>query len=162
MPVRAPDCVAGKRRAGPVVIHVIAEHSTLGGGQVPGVEVGAQGLIPPELIAELAASATLVPLVHPVDPCPSRTMRRRRRWLISCGAGITPAAGRDVIVRPPSAMWTIRSLRRRRADARIQPQMLLPNSPPGENVLGLAGETITRRHLDPDLTGRTHLRHHAR
>ncbi|OBJ07309.1 HNH endonuclease signature motif containing protein [Mycobacterium colombiense] len=65
------DCAAGKRRAaGPVVIHVIAEHSTVGDGQAPGVEVGAEGLIPPELIAELAASAKLVPLVHPGDAPP--------------------------------------------------------------------------------------------
>ena len=64
-------CTAEKRRAaGPVVIHVVAEHSTLGGGQAPAVEVGAEGLIPPELIAELAASATLVPLVHPLDSAP--------------------------------------------------------------------------------------------
>ncbi|OBH52419.1 HNH endonuclease signature motif containing protein [Mycobacterium sp. E2479] len=65
------NCTAGKRRAaGPVVIHVIAEDSTLGGGQAPGVEVGAEGLIPPELIAELAASAKLAPLVYPVDCAP--------------------------------------------------------------------------------------------
>ncbi|WP_231119920.1 HNH endonuclease signature motif containing protein [Mycobacterium colombiense] len=65
------DCAAGKRRAaGPVVIHVIAEHSTLDDGRSPGVEVGAEGLIPPELIAELAASAKLVPLEHPGDAPP--------------------------------------------------------------------------------------------
>ncbi|WP_406816089.1 HNH endonuclease signature motif containing protein [Mycobacterium sp. M23085] len=65
------DCAAGKRRAaGPVVVHVIAEQSTLGGGQAPGVEMGAGGLIPPELLAEVAASAKLVPLVHPGDAPP--------------------------------------------------------------------------------------------
>ena len=67
----SPGCTAGERRpAGPVVIHVIAEQSTLGGGQAPGVEVRAEGLIPPELIAELAASAKLVPLVHPAEAPP--------------------------------------------------------------------------------------------
>ncbi len=67
----SPGCTAGTRGApGPVVIHVIAERSTLDGGPGPGVEVGAEGLIPPELIAELAASARLVPLVHPVDSAP--------------------------------------------------------------------------------------------
>ncbi|MGV0041382.1 HNH endonuclease signature motif containing protein [Mycobacterium colombiense] len=65
------DCAAGKRPAsGPMVIHVIAEQATLDGGQAPGVEVGGEGLIPPELLAELAASARLAPLVHPTDAPP--------------------------------------------------------------------------------------------
>lgn len=65
------DCAAGKRRAAPVVIHVIAERGSLDGtGSVPGYELGAEGLIPPELIAELAASATLAPLMHPGDAQP--------------------------------------------------------------------------------------------
>ncbi|WP_369806155.1 hypothetical protein [Mycobacterium sp. E3251] len=35
--------------------------------------MGAEGLIPPELVAELAASAKLVPLIHPgAAPVPSR------------------------------------------------------------------------------------------
>jgi Domain of unknown function (DUF222) len=67
-----PDCAAGKRPAAtPVVIHVIAEPATVDGrGSVPASEVGADGLISPELVAELAASATLVPLVHPGDAPP--------------------------------------------------------------------------------------------
>ncbi|MGZ4576799.1 MAG: HNH endonuclease signature motif containing protein [Mycobacterium sp.] len=67
-----PDCAAGTRApAGPVVIHVIAEHATLDGrGTAPGCQLGAAGLIPPELIAELAASAKRVPLVHPGDAPP--------------------------------------------------------------------------------------------
>jgi hypothetical protein len=66
------DCAAGKRpAAGPVVIHVIAERASLDGrGTAPGSEVGADGLIAPELIKELAASATLVPLIHPADAAP--------------------------------------------------------------------------------------------
>ncbi|OBK45435.1 HNH endonuclease signature motif containing protein [Mycobacterium sp. 1081908.1] len=66
------DCAAGKRPpAGPVVIHVIAEQATLDGrGSAPGSEVGADGLIPPELVAQLAASAKRVPLVHPADAPP--------------------------------------------------------------------------------------------
>ncbi|MGV0038115.1 HNH endonuclease signature motif containing protein [Mycobacterium colombiense] len=66
------DCGAGKRpAAGPVVIHVIAERAALdGGGSTPAVQIGAEGLIPPELLAELAASATLVGLVHPGDAPP--------------------------------------------------------------------------------------------
>ncbi|OBF60341.1 hypothetical protein A5787_20325 [Mycobacterium sp. 852002-50816_SCH5313054-b] len=67
-----PDCAAGKRpAAGPVVIHVIAEQATVEGtGTAPGSEVGADGLIPPELVAELAASAKLVALIHPADAAP--------------------------------------------------------------------------------------------
>jgi hypothetical protein len=67
-----PECAAGKRAAASsVVIHVIAEHATLtGSGLAPASEVGAGGLIPPELLEELAASAKLVPLVHPADAAP--------------------------------------------------------------------------------------------
>ncbi|ORB00521.1 hypothetical protein BST33_11110 [Mycolicibacter minnesotensis] len=67
-----PDCVAGGRpAASPVVIHVIAEQATVDGtGDVPGSLVEADGLIPPELIAELATSARLVALAHPADAPP--------------------------------------------------------------------------------------------
>ncbi|BBX65309.1 hypothetical protein MSAS_44830 [Mycobacterium saskatchewanense] len=66
------DCAAATRRpASPVVIHVIAEQATVrGGGDAPGSEVGADGLISPELIAELARSARLVALAHPADAAP--------------------------------------------------------------------------------------------
>jgi hypothetical protein len=66
------DCAAGNRPAsGPVVIHVIAEQAALDGcGSAPAYELGGQGLIPPELLAELAASAKLAPLVHPADAPP--------------------------------------------------------------------------------------------
>ncbi|OBI95291.1 HNH endonuclease signature motif containing protein [Mycobacterium sp. 1465703.0] len=68
------DCAAGKRpAAGPVVIHVIAEAASLEGrGGVPAAEVGAEGLIAPDLMAELAASARLAPLTHPGDAPPER------------------------------------------------------------------------------------------
>jgi len=67
-----PDCAAGTRPAAtPVVIHVIAEQATIhGNGWAPGSEVGAEGLIAPELVEELAKSAKLVPLVHPADALP--------------------------------------------------------------------------------------------
>jgi Domain of unknown function (DUF222) len=66
------DCSAGKRPAAtPVVIHVIAEHATItAAGAAPASEVGADGLIPPELVAELAKSSKLVPLAHPADGPP--------------------------------------------------------------------------------------------
>jgi len=67
-----PDCAAGKRPAAtPVVIHVIAEQATLDGrGAVPACAVGAEGLVAPELVAELATSAKLLPLIHPADAPP--------------------------------------------------------------------------------------------
>jgi hypothetical protein len=66
-----PDCAAGKRPAAAVVIHVIAEQTTLDGrGEEPACEVGADGVLTAELIAQLAASATLVALVHPGDVSP--------------------------------------------------------------------------------------------
>ncbi len=66
------ECAAGTRpAASPVVIHVIAEQATIDGhGGAPGSEVGADELITPELIKELAKSAKLVPLIHPGDAPP--------------------------------------------------------------------------------------------
>lgn len=66
------DCAAGARpAASPVVIHVIAEQATIEGtGSEPGWLVEADGLVPPEMIEELAASARLVSLVHPGDAPP--------------------------------------------------------------------------------------------
>jgi hypothetical protein len=63
------DCAAGKRPAAtPVVIHVIAEQATIDGtGSMAASQLSADGLIAPELVAELAKSAKLVPLVHPAD-----------------------------------------------------------------------------------------------
>jgi hypothetical protein len=66
------DCTAGRRPAAtPVVIYVIAEQATLDGtGRAPGSLVEADGLIPPELVSELAESARLVALAHPADAAP--------------------------------------------------------------------------------------------
>jgi hypothetical protein len=66
------DCAAGTRPAAtPVVIHVIAEQATLdGSGGAPASDVSADGLIPPELVQELAKSAKLVALIHPGDAPP--------------------------------------------------------------------------------------------
>jgi hypothetical protein len=50
---------------------VIAEQATITGSDLaPASEVGADGLIAPELLEELAASAKLVPLVHSADAAP--------------------------------------------------------------------------------------------
>lgn len=74
------DCAAGSRpAASPVLIQVIAEAATVAGtGDTPGSLLEADGLIPPEVIAELAISATLMPLVHPGDAPPEPGYRPSR------------------------------------------------------------------------------------
>ncbi|ETW24359.1 HNH endonuclease signature motif containing protein [Mycobacterium gastri] len=66
------ECAAGKRpAASPVIIHVIAEQASIDGrAQTPASQVCADGLIGPELVAEFAASAKLIPLTHPGDAPP--------------------------------------------------------------------------------------------
>jgi hypothetical protein len=67
------DCAAGTTPApAPVVIHVIADQASLAGDSAaaPGSLIGADGLIPAELVAELARSAKLRPLSAPVDAEP--------------------------------------------------------------------------------------------
>jgi hypothetical protein len=66
------DCAAGNLPAAtPVVIYVIAEQDTIDGRSgATASEVCADGLVSPELVAELAAGAKLVPLVHPIDAGP--------------------------------------------------------------------------------------------
>jgi hypothetical protein len=67
-----PDCAAAKRPTPtPVVIHVIAERAALDGRDPAAAsQIGADGLIPPQLVEQLAASAKLVPLIHPADSPP--------------------------------------------------------------------------------------------
>jgi Domain of unknown function (DUF222) len=64
----ASPTVASPTVASPTVIHVIAEQATIDGASgEPGSMVEIDGLIPPELVAELAKSAKLVPLIHSGD-----------------------------------------------------------------------------------------------
>jgi hypothetical protein len=64
------QCAAAAPVAGNVVIHVVAEQASVEGtGSAPGVLAGREGLIPAEVIAELAGSARLVPVRLP-DPAP--------------------------------------------------------------------------------------------
>ncbi|MDY6996935.1 MAG: HNH endonuclease signature motif containing protein [Actinomycetota bacterium] len=83
-----PDCPAGsKPPAGSVVIHVIAESAGLSGqGDAPGSLVGGDGLIPAEVLAELAHSARCVPLIHPLDraPEPGYTPSRALADFVRC------------------------------------------------------------------------------
>lgn len=67
-----PDCAAASTPSpSQVVIHVIAHEAALDGtDHLPGSMIGADALIPAELLAELARSATLRPLIHPADAPP--------------------------------------------------------------------------------------------
>ncbi|MGN6336461.1 HNH endonuclease signature motif containing protein [Mycobacterium sp.] len=63
------DCAAGAPAPrGNVVIHVIADGASIEGtASTPAVSPGVEGLIPAEVVAELARSARLVPLKTPAD-----------------------------------------------------------------------------------------------
>jgi hypothetical protein len=65
----SPDCAAAAGGGGrAVVIHVIADQSTVeGNGAAPGVMPGADGLISAEMVAEMAKTARLQPVVLPGD-----------------------------------------------------------------------------------------------
>ena len=82
------ECPAGSRRpASPVTIHVIADQGSVTGASQTGAwQVGADGLITPELVTELAKTAKLVPLVHPgcADPEPQYTPSTALADFIRC------------------------------------------------------------------------------
>ncbi|HEU4361712.1 MAG TPA: DUF222 domain-containing protein, partial [Mycobacterium sp.] len=66
-----PDCAAATAVAKPVLIHIIAEQATLDGtSQTPGSLIGADALIPAELIADLAGMVRLHPLHPPIATPP--------------------------------------------------------------------------------------------
>lgn len=69
-----PTCSAGARPVpSPVVIHVVANQSTVDGASPdPGSIIGTNVLIPAELVAQLVVSSRLRPLVHPGDAPPER------------------------------------------------------------------------------------------
>lgn len=66
------DCpAAGVPGTAPVLIHVIAEQASLDAtSDTPGSLIGADTLIPPELLRELAETARQRPLTHPGDTPP--------------------------------------------------------------------------------------------
>jgi|SRR5271166_1014011 len=81
----SPECDADPRPAGPVVIHVIAEQASVEGrGTTPGVVAGVEGLIPAELIAELAKSARLTLLGPPTGPEPGYTPSAKLADFVRC------------------------------------------------------------------------------
>ena len=63
------DCAPAVRTCSRnVVIHVVAEQATVdGSGTAPGVVLGAEGLFPAQMIADLAKFARLRPLIPPAD-----------------------------------------------------------------------------------------------
>lgn len=69
---RRADCPAGsKPAASPVVIHVVANETALGDvASTTGSLIGGDAVIPPEVLAELARSAELRPVIHPEDAPP--------------------------------------------------------------------------------------------
>ena len=70
---------AGKPVTGAVVIHVVADEATLEGRSGnPAYLLGANTLIPAELLFELAKQARLSPLVHPADLPPEAGYRPSR------------------------------------------------------------------------------------
>ncbi len=80
------DCAAGTPAAkSNVVIHVVADQATVEGrGTTPGVLPGVEGLIPAELIAELAKSARLAPLNAPAGPEPGYTPSAKLAEFVRC------------------------------------------------------------------------------
>jgi hypothetical protein len=65
------DCPAGGKTAAPVVLHLVAEQATVDGtSDKPGYLAGCDDLIPAELVAGLAESAKVRPLIHPMDGAP--------------------------------------------------------------------------------------------
>ncbi|OBJ34865.1 hypothetical protein A5621_18370 [Mycobacterium colombiense] len=69
-----PTCPSGATPVpSPVVIHVVANESTVDGASTePGSIIGTEVLVPAELVAQLADSSRLRPLVHPGDAPPER------------------------------------------------------------------------------------------
>ncbi|TGD85593.1 HNH endonuclease [Mycolicibacterium sp. CH28] len=75
-----PDCPAVQQHCGAaVVIHVVAERAALDGrSDEPAYLLGANALIPAELVAELAERARITPLIHPADAPAERGYRPSR------------------------------------------------------------------------------------
>jgi Domain of unknown function (DUF222) len=93
------DCVEmrGRMRDRNLVIHVVAEQASVEGtGTAPGYMAGVDGLIPPQVIAELAKSATLRPLAFPVATEPRYTPSAKLAEYVRCRDLTCRAPGCDV------------------------------------------------------------------
>lgn len=75
-----PECAAAQQVApGAVVIHVVADEAALEGrSDNPAYLLGADTLIPAELLIELAKQARVSPLIHPADAPPEQGYRPSR------------------------------------------------------------------------------------
>jgi hypothetical protein len=82
-----PGCVDARDRFRDrnVVIHVVAEQASVDGtGKAPGFMAGVDELIPPQVIAELAKSATLRPLAFPTSAEPRYTPSAKLAEFVRC------------------------------------------------------------------------------
>ncbi|OBI22077.1 HNH endonuclease signature motif containing protein [Mycobacterium sp. E2497] len=80
-----PECAGSGRNPSAVVIHVVAEAATVAGrGAAPGVLPGVEGLVPAEVVAELAGSARLVPVSVPTQAEPRYTPSTRLADFVRC------------------------------------------------------------------------------
>jgi hypothetical protein len=62
------DCAAADKQPSAVTLYVVANQATVeGADDTPGYTIDPDDLVPAELVAELARSATVVPVVHPGD-----------------------------------------------------------------------------------------------
>ena len=93
------DCVEmrGRPRERNLVIHVVAEQASIeGSGTAPGFMAGVDELIPPQVIAELAKSATLRSLALPVAAEPRYTPSAKLAEYVRCRDLTCRAPGCDV------------------------------------------------------------------
>jgi Domain of unknown function (DUF222)/HNH endonuclease len=80
---KTPECGAGSAAVKPVVIHVVAEQSALA-GRGRAAMVGGDGLIPAELVVELAKTARLAPVVPPAEAEAHYVASRRLADFVRC------------------------------------------------------------------------------
>ena len=127
---RSQDCPAAGAVASAVVIHVIAEQATLtGAGDAPVMMPGYEGLIPAEMIAQLARDARIRPLFHPGAAAPENSYRPSRALaeFVRCRDVTCRFPGCDV----PAHRHRHRSHHRLRAgwaDVCVEPQVPVPFS----------------------------------
>ncbi len=111
-----------------VVIYVIAEQATIDGRSgTTASEVCADGLVSPELVAELAAGAKLVPLAHPIDaaPEPGYAPRKASADFVRCRDLTCRWPGCDLPAVDCDLDHTI-PYARGEAHPRLEPEVLLP------------------------------------
>ncbi len=143
----------------PVVIHVIADQAGIEGAS-PGSMVGSDALIPAELVAELAKSAKLRPLIHPADAPPEA-----RLYAVADAGRFRALSGSDMSLprlRPTRNALRPRPhdpLRRRRPHPRVQPEKSLPTPSFAQDVLGLGRPATARCHRHLDIARGPDLRH---